>query len=271
MTDDTTTSDDRRRTGFWVWFKRLWRVKQGYDWYDRFTWFTSMFKTNADVAMALGSLGVIGTVAAATTWDAYKSLRLAYEPMPAFMATEQRTTKSATVFTVEGFDTAGRRGLFDVVVAKKQFLWVSGSSDEIEKNGRVLRGAAITSELFDAEVTAALAGAKEVVAVGMASQEGDPATEKARAGRRAQSAAKIARRVVPKAIPISALNLGQYREPCADCETASTQWQRPFIVIAAKELASGIVLGEALADAMGNSAKLPSPSRYSAFELEQVP
>ena len=75
---------------------------------------------------------------------------------------------------------------------------------------------------------------------------------------------------MPDAVPISALNLGQYREPCADCDTAGTEWQRPFIVVAAKELAPGIILGEALADAMGNSSKLPSPSRYSAFELERV-
>ncbi len=270
MSSDTSASVDRERSGFWVWFRRLWRVKQGYDWYDRFTWFTSMFKTKADIAMAIGSASVIGTVTAATTWDAYESVRLANEPIPAFMATEERTTKSATVFTVEGFDAAGRRGLFDVVVAKKQFLWVRGSSREIEKNGRVLRGPAIASELFDAEITAALTGAKEVVAVGTASQEGDADAEKARAGRRALTAAEIAGRVVPEAIPISALNLGQYREPCADCETAGTQWQRPFIVIGAKELAPGIVLGEALADAMGNSSKLPSPSRYSAFELKKV-
>ena len=178
MSSEANSSEDRERRGFWVWFRRLWRVKQGYDWYDRFSWFTSMFKTNTDIAMALGSLGVIGTVAAATSWDAYESVRLANEPIPDFKATEERTTKSATVFTVEGFDTAGRRGLFDVVVAKKKFLWVRGSSRDIEKNGRVLRGASIASELFDAEVTAALKTAKEVVAVGMASQEGDPDAEK---------------------------------------------------------------------------------------------
>ena len=76
----------------------------------------------------------------------------------------------------------------------------------------------------------------------------------------------VAESVDPK-IPIWSLNLGQYREPCKDCETGGTNWQRPFMVIAVKELEQNTNLGEALSDAMTGQSKLPSPKSYSAFEL----
>lgn len=266
MGDDKKNDDERSAAGTWL--RRARRAKQAHDWYGRFNWLTSLFKTKAEIAMAIGSAGVVGTVAGMTTFDAIESKRLAAE-QPTLVETE-RTTESSTVFTIEGHDKAGRRALFDVVVAKKEFLWVRGSSDEIEKEGRVLKGADIGKELFDAEVSAALAGARAIIAVGTASQEGSPEEERARAGRRALRAASLASEAVAADMPISALNLGQYREPCAACETSGTSWQRPFILIAAKEMEEGVNIGEALADALTGKSKLPSPESYSAFELTTV-
>ena len=261
-------SDRSKRAAVWAWTKRARRAKQGYDWIDRLNWLTSLFKTKAEVAMAVGSMGVIGSVAGVTALDAVESRRLAAEK-PAAVETE-RTTESSTVFTIEGWDKAGRRGLFDVVVAKKEFLWVRGSADELEKAGRVIKRGEIATELMDAEVSAALAGAREIIAVGTASQEGDPEQEKARAERRARTTADLVAGFVSPDMPISTLNLGQYREPCAACETSGTSWQRPFIVVAAKELEAGTNVGEALADALSGKTKLPSPKSYSAFEITKV-
>ena len=61
--------------------------------------------------------------------------------------------------------------------------------------------------------------------------------------------------------------MGQYREPCAICETGGTSWQRPFIVVAVKSLEANTNLGEALSDAMSGQDKLPAPKSYSAFDL----
>lgn len=258
---------DRKAAGR-VWFKRARRAKQGYDWYGRLDWLTSLFKTKAEIAMAVGSAGVVGTVAGITAMDAVESRRLATE-RPVLVESE-RTTQTSTVFTIEGWDKAGKRGLFDVVVANKEFLWVKGSAEELEKGGRVIKTVEIADELFDAEVQGALAGARELIAVGTASQEGSAEEEKARAERRARTTADLAASRVAPDTPISVLNLGQYREPCMSCETSGTSWQRPFIVIAAKELDEGVNLGEALADALTGKSKLPSPGSYSAFEITKV-
>ena len=91
----------------------------------------------------------------------------------------------------------------------------------------------------------------------------------ARAERRAKQAATLIAGAVDTATPIWTLNLGQYRDPCANCETGGTSWQRPFIVIAVKETEPGTDVGEALADAMTGKEKLPSPSSYSVFALNR--
>jgi hypothetical protein len=120
--------------------------------------------------------------------------------------------------------------------------------------------------VLDEEVRSALADAKEVITVGTASQEGD-ASELTRAERRAKQAATLVAPAVNPNTPISTLNLGQYREPCANCETGGTSWQRPFIVVAVKSLEPDTNLGEALSDAMSGQQKLSSPKAYSAFAL----
>ena len=106
-----------------------------------------------------------------------------------------------------------------------------------------------------------------MITVGTASQEGNAAEEVARAERRAKQAATLVSGAVAADDADLDANLGQYRDPCTDCETGGTSWQRPFIVIAVKETDPGTNIGEALTDAMSGKEKLPSPASYSAFAL----
>jgi hypothetical protein len=257
--------DERRRGGMLGW---LWRGYRAYDrgagWWDRLSWFLGLFKTNAGVAM------LVATTGAAATYGAVEIRRTVIEPLKvetAAITPEVRQTRNSTVFAIEGKDKAGRRGSFDVVVLNKSFLWVRGSADDLEKDGTTIPRDQLAAAVLDDEVRGALADAKEVITVGTASQEGIAAEEVARAERRAKQAASLVSGAVTAATPIWTLNLGQYRDPCADCETGGTSWQRPFIVIAVKETDPGTDLGEALADAMSGKEKLPSPSSYSAFAL----
>ena len=94
-----------------------------------------------------------------------------------------------------------------------------------------------------------------------------PKEETERALKRAERTAEIVASVVDAEIPIWTLNLGQYREPDQGAGAHGTNWQRPFMVIAVKELEPDTNLGEALADAMTGQSKLPRPKAYSAFDL----
>ena len=60
------------------------------------------------------------------------------------------------MFAIEGKDKAGRRGTFDVVVLNKSFLWVRGSAEELEKDGKAIPAADVAAAVLDGEVRAAL-------------------------------------------------------------------------------------------------------------------
>lgn len=269
MSEPESQDDTQRKAiaaAVWARGRRGWKA---YDWLDRARWlFQQLFKTKAEMALIAGSTALVGGVAGVTLFDAFEAQRIAREQPQ--VSESVRSTENSTVFTIEGLDKAGKRALFDVVVAKKEFLWVKGSAEELEKEGRVFKGNDIATAIFDGEVTAALAGAREIIAVGTASQEGDAGQEKDRAGRRATATAALSQTAISADMPVWSLNLGQYRDPCAACETSGTSWQRPFIVVAVKSIEDGTNLGEALANAMTGKTTLPSPASYSAFEMNKV-
>jgi hypothetical protein len=260
--------EERRRRGPLSW---LWRGYRAYDkgagWWDRISWFLGLFKTNAGVAMLVATTGAAATYGAIEIRERVIANRAPAETAAIAPEPEVRQTRNSTVFAIEGKDKAGRRGTFDVVVLNKSFLWVRGSAEDLEKDGAVIPRADVAAAVLDDEVKGALADAKEVITVGTASQEGIAADEVARAERRAKQAATLISGAVDSATPIWTLNLGQYRDPCTNCETGGTSWQRPFIVIAVKQTDPGTNVGEALTDAMSGKEKLPSPSSYSVFAL----
>ena len=251
-------------------------LKRGYDlydkgsgWWDRINWLISLFKTKAGVAVLVASSGAAATYGAVEIHNRYAAHPAPIETaaVPPAPQAEVRQTRNSTVFAIEGKDKAGRHGSFDVVVLNKNFLWVRGSAEDLEKDGQPIPRADLAAVVFDDEVRNALSDAKGVITVGTASQEGDAAEEVARAERRANQAATLVASSVAADLPIYTLNLGQYREPCANCETGGTSWQRPFIVIAVKKTDPDTDIGEALGDALSGKEKLPSPKSYSAFTL----
>ena len=272
MTVDTNEvkKERRKRIGTaWKTYKWFDRIRSWQDWY---TWLASFFQTNAGVATALTATAAVTTAAVLVHNVVVDPYAEPYAPVEVAPLVEPvRQTRGTMIFEIEGHDTYGRRATFDVVVAKNQYLWVRGSSDQLERDGRVISGAEVTRDVLDQEVRDGLAGAREIIAVGTASQEGSAAAEKARAGRRAQRTAVFVAEAVPDdTIPISALNLGQYRKLGTDRGRDTTDWQRPFMVIAVKDVEDGTILAEALADAMSGQDRLPKPANYSAFELEKV-
>ena len=244
------------------------RAMRAYRWSDRFQWLSSLFKTPAEVGFATASAAVVGTVASMTVLDAVETR--ANRDLKPIVEERARTTANSTMIEIVGYDKAGRRGVFEVVVLNKDFMWVHASADELERQGKKIPANAIAETVLDADTRVSLAEAREIIAVGTASQEGQAAAEHQRARQRAERTAAIAGAPAPEWVPVYTLNLGQYREPCAACETTGTSWQRPFIFIAVKDLQDGTVMGEALSDAMTGKDNLPSPASYSAFELSKI-
>jgi hypothetical protein len=244
------------------------RAMSAYRWNDRFQWLTSLFKTPAEVGFATASAAVVGTVTGMTLLDAVETR--ANRDLKPIVEERARTTDNSTMIEIVGYDKAGRRGVFEVVVLNKDFMWVHASADELERQGTKIPAAQVADIVLDQDARISLAEAREIIAVGTASQEGQAAAEHERARKRAERTAEIAGGPTPDWVPVYTLNLGQYREPCASCETTGTSWQRPFIFISVKDLQDGTVMSEALADALTGKDNLPSPTSYSAFELTKI-
>jgi hypothetical protein len=124
--------------------------------------------------------------------------------------------------------------------------------------------------IFVPEFLEGLNRSQAVMAVGVASQEGDVVEEAGRAQRRAQTAASWLEQVLPATSSIFTLNLGQYKGSCAVGETADTAWQRPVLMIGIRQQEPGVDLGEALGNAMAGKSNLPDRSCYSHFQLTRL-
>jgi hypothetical protein len=226
-------------------------------------WLASFFggrgQAMLGVLLMLFTVGVFGVVAR----DAYISNSKDKSGVKRIIA--KRWNERTLVFPIEGNDRAGRRALFDVVVLTKDYGWVRGSTTELEKNDRRLSPEEIQTQVLAPQLREGLGSARGLIAVGLASQEGEVEREEQRGGLRAMRTAQWVRDALGDSIPMWTLNLGRYVEPCVECEDADTSWQRPFIVIAVRKAEDGTHISEALADAMSDTINLPSPSRYSTF------
>ncbi|HVZ03528.1 hypothetical protein [Hyphomicrobium sp.] len=230
---------------------------------DRQNFLAALFGGRSEVAIGviivLFTLGVFGVVAR----DAYFSNAKDKSGVKRVIA--KRWNQRTLVFPIEGADKAGHRALFDVVVLTKDYGWVRGSTTELEKDDRRLSPQEIQQEVLDPQLRKGLGTARGLIAVGLASQEGEVAREEQRGGLRAVRIARWVRDAIGDEIPMWTLNLGRYVDLCVECEDVDTSWQRPFIVIAVRKAEGGTHISEALADAMSNTVNLPSPDRYSTF------
>lgn len=190
-------------------------------------------------------------------------------PEPEPVAVETTRWGGSVIFPIQGKDAAGRGATFDVAVLPKDLAWVSKSATNLSLSGETIPDDQLISRLFTQELRDGLAQSRQVMAIGLASQEGQVDEETARAGSRAQTAAKWLAEAVAAETGIWTLNLGQFKKTgCrAQTETSDTSWQRPVILVGVKSLDEGTDLAQAFADAINGKSNLPSRDCYTAFDL----
>jgi hypothetical protein len=226
-----------------------------------------LFGAREEAIIGLLTLLFATTVSAIVLKDAYFAKFKDKSGVQRILA--KKWNERTLVFPIEGWDRAGKRALFDVVVLTKNYGWVLGSTSELERDGTKLNARDIENEVLAPQLREGLGASRELIAVGVASQEGELDREIQRGGLRAARIAQWVRGAMGERMPMWTLNLGRYLDPCPDCEDAETSWQRPFVVIAVREAEEGINLSEALRSAMSDKENLPSPDRYSTFAMSK--
>lgn len=236
-----------------------------YRWWDRIGWLRWLFERGGEMAGRIFAAGVIATAGGWTAVDMIDSRARGKFLLPTISA--ERLSPSMHAYVIQGADQNGRRADFDLIVADKSFTWEHGATDRLIRDNQPMSKADIDSLIFDEHVRDRLKNAKQLIAVGTASEEGDSTNEKHRAGKRAEQTAQWLASVADEKIPLWTLNLGQYQQPCEACDTNETSWQRPFLVIAVQQAAWDADIGAALADALASASNLPEPDRYSNFAM----
>lgn len=233
----------------------------------RSTWHSRLFGIWHHALVGILALAFSSTVFGFVIYDAFNAV---YKDTSGLKRiTAQRWNERTLAFPIEGVDRAGRTAEFDVVVLTKDYGWVHGSTTELERGDRRLTQDDIERYVLAPQLREGLGRARGIIAVGLASQEGEIEREAQRAGLRANRIAEWVKGVVNDETPMWTLNLGRYLDVCAECEDADTSWQRPFIVIAIRRTDAYTNIAEALNSALSNKENLPSPSRYSSFALAQ--
>lgn len=171
------------------------------------------------------------------------------------------------VYPSMGTDAAGRVANFKFVVVSKDFAWATGSVSEVIANGRREALDQFLARSFVGSFSAELSSALDVIAVGVASQEGGMETEQYRAEQRAKTIADLLADYMKGSKQLWHLNLGQYKKICAECETSETSFQRPLLVVITTSKQEGVHVGQALASAMNANSLLPHTDNYSAYVM----
>lgn len=184
------------------------------------------------------------------------------------VAVQTQQWGSSVVFPIEGKDAAQKRAAFDVAVLPTDLSWARGSSSVLTQADAEIPEPETADRVFTPELRSGLDRSAQVIAVGVASQEGQLEEESERARQRAATAAGWLAKAVPPEKGIWTLNLGQFKGTCKAAEGATgTGWQRPLIIVGVREQEQGVNLTEAFADAISGKSNLPSRDCYTNFDL----
>lgn len=268
-------------------------AKRLYDWYDKFdTWreridfAIGFFKANAAATASTAAAGAVATAGVVVvanpqlieTWFPPKQPVEIVQPdtppkaaePPVQQAKVEVTTErwgEALVFPVNGADAAGKRASFDVAVLPKAFTWARKDDAHLAHDGKMLTDAQVQERVFTDDFRAGLGRSRDVIGVGVASQEGDVTEETGRAARRAKTSGEWLAKGTGAGVWL--LNLGQYKGSCATADKGDTSWQRPVIMIGVRGQDEGVNLAQALGDAISGKSNLPSRDCYSNFEMKR--
>ena len=183
---------------------------------------------------------------------------------------EKQKVENAFFFRVDGKDSQGQPATFDFIMLTNEFTWVKGSTTQVISGDKVIPETEAADRVLTQQVRDSLSSASDLIAVGLASSEGERTQEEARALDRAKTVSHWMSKVSKPEMALWTLTLGQYDKACKEQEDTDSSFERPVIFAGVRSKADGANLQEALADAISGHDNLPSRGCYSRFDLEKI-
>ena len=221
-------------------------------------WYASLYDKKSAPAAAVPA-PVVAAPAPATAVEA-----------PVKKHAEKQKVENAFFFRIDGKDSQGQPATFDFIMLTNEFTWVKGSTSQVISGDKVIPEAEAAERVLTQQVRDSLASASDLIAVGLASSEGERTQEEARALDRAKTVSRWMSKVSKPEIALWTLTLGQYDKACKEQEDTDSSFERPVIFAGVRSKADGANLQEALADAISGHDNLPSRGCYSRFDLEKI-
>jgi hypothetical protein len=191
-------------------------------------------------------------------------------PAPQPVRAVKEKIESAYFFRIDGKDTAGRAASFDFVLLSGDYTWALGSTSEVLSKTGPVPEAEVTDRVLSPKIRESLTSASDLIAVGLASSEGEREAEEARAAARAQTASGWLAKVAKPGTTLWNLTLGQYNATCKHQQDEDTSFERPIILSGVRSKEDGANLQEALSNAISGHDNLPSAECYSRFDMTKV-
>jgi hypothetical protein len=192
------------------------------------------------------------------------------QPAPQPVRAVKEKIESAYFFRIDGKDKAGNAASFDFIVLSGDYTWALGSTtDVVAKTGPVPQAETV-DRVLSPKIRESLASASDLIAVGVASSEGEREAEEARALARSQTVSGWLTKAGSASASLWSLTLGQYSNTCKHQQDEDTSFERPIIFSGVRAKAGATNLQEALADAIGGHDNLPSAECYSRFDMTKV-
>jgi photosynthetic reaction center cytochrome c subunit len=189
---------------------------------------------------------------------------------PAVIPAPKERVESASLFRIEGKDSSGKKAAFDYIILTDDYTWVRGSAQQVSARGTTVPDADVAKRVIAPQLLSNLERATDLIAVGVASHEGEKVQEETRADQRAMTIAGWIKQMINTSAPLWKLNLGQYDKGCSGQQDADSSFQRPLMLAGVRAKDEGANLQEALADAISGKANLPSRACYSRFDMTKL-
>lgn len=140
---------------------------------------------------------------------------------------EKQKVENAFFFRIDGKDSQGQPATFDFIMLTNEFTWAKGSTSQVISGDKVIPEAEVAHRVLSQQVRDSLASASDLIAVGLASQEGERTQEEARARDRAKTVSRWMSRFSKPEMALWTLTLGQYDKACAAQEDSELEFRAP--------------------------------------------
>jgi eukaryotic-like serine/threonine-protein kinase len=169
-------------------------------------------------------------------------------------------------------DSNGRSAEFNMAILSESYRWYRNSSDTVTlgNNSPPKLVKDLQADLEKIGITKIMQNPNQIIAMGMASCEGDQIEEENRALERAKTIHNDLNKAIFSVGKFAIINLGQYKTDSCSTKIEDNAFQRSMIIVGIRRESPGLVMNEALHARLSKISKDFKIGDYSKGDINQL-